>query len=152
MHLTSLPYSLVLCPPHPCYFCPFFLNQHHYGLFQGLTGLVSCWFAWLYGRANGNWQVVLALLLVHSVLWVSQWELTYCLACPSWFLYKPEFRQVDALLATCVTLVSCLAYSALKMEVTCSTETLGDFQHITRHHTNCGNTILQNIWCMYEFN
>jgi hypothetical protein len=38
-------------------------------------------------------------------------------------------------LATCFMLVSCLAYSlALKMEVTCSSETLADFQLTTQHY------------------
>jgi hypothetical protein len=48
------------------------------------------------------------------------------------------------LLATCVMMVSCLAYSsALKMKVTCSSETQIDFQLLTPRYTpedqSCGN-------------
>jgi hypothetical protein len=62
------------------------LGQHK----LALSGHVSYWFTWLCGRANRNWQVVLELLLVHSVLWVGQWELACCLALPSCLLYKPN--------------------------------------------------------------
>jgi hypothetical protein len=48
---------------------------------------------------------------------------------------KKFFQQisfVQALLATCFTLVSCLAYSStLMMEATCFPETSTDFQRIT---------------------
>lgn len=47
---------------------------------NGYYGLVSYWFARLCGTVNGNWQVVLAHLLLHSVLWARKKEMTSCLA------------------------------------------------------------------------
>jgi hypothetical protein len=45
----------------------------------------------------------------------------------------PNFGKPIALLVTCFTLVSCLAYSStLKMEVTCFSETSVDFQRTTQ--------------------
>jgi hypothetical protein len=45
---------------------------------------------------------------------------------------EENFVRFEALLATCFTLVSCLAYSStLKMAATCSSETSVDFQRIT---------------------
>jgi hypothetical protein len=43
---------------------------------------------------------------------------------------KPAFD----LLATCFTLVSCLPYSTLKMEATCSPEKSVDFQQTTQYY------------------
>jgi hypothetical protein len=91
IHLSSLPTKPLLLFPR------FFLDQHKYDRFQsnvGYTLLVTDWFTQLCGRANGNGQVVPAFLLVHSVLWASQQELTR-LAFPSYFLYKPKFWQPD---------------------------------------------------------
>jgi hypothetical protein len=45
-------------------------------------------------ESQWNWQVVLTLLLVHSVLWMSQWEPTD-LAFSSCFLYNLKFQQTD---------------------------------------------------------
>jgi starvation-inducible outer membrane lipoprotein len=39
-----------------------------------------------------------------------------------------------ALLATCVMLVSCLSSSTLKMEATCSSKTLVNFQWTAQHY------------------
>jgi hypothetical protein len=48
---------------------------------------------------------------------------------PSSSGFKNKTSEKAALLATCFTLVSCSVYSSnLKMEVTCSSETLVDFQ------------------------
>jgi hypothetical protein len=97
----------------------------------GYPGPISYWFAWLCGRANENWQVVLALLLVHSVPWASQWKLTVVLQFPlssyiNWNSWNPT-----ALLATCSMLVSWLAYSIMKMERKFSSKTSVGFQQST---------------------
>jgi hypothetical protein len=47
------------------------------------------------GQPIRNWKVVLALLLIHCVLGVSQRGLTCCLAVPSCFLYNPKFQHTD---------------------------------------------------------
>jgi hypothetical protein len=49
---------------------------------------------------------------------------------------KPAFlKQITELLATCFTLISCLAYSlTLKKEAICVSETLLDFQWTTRRY------------------
>jgi hypothetical protein len=76
--------------PHP--------DQNKYGPFlghAGCPGLIPYWLARLCGRTSGNWQVVLVLQLVPSVLRASQQELTCCHASPSGFLHKPKFGQAD---------------------------------------------------------
>jgi hypothetical protein len=60
-----------------------FLDQHKYGPF------VSFWLALLCRRGNGNWQVDLALLLVHSVLRVYAFPFCFLQA------YIQKFRQAD---------------------------------------------------------
>jgi hypothetical protein len=72
-------------------------------------------------------------LLGYNAVWSIEGQLT--------------FRKKQA---TCFMLVSCLAYSStLKMEVTCSSETLAGFQWTTQHyipqdrtlHKNCCETL-----------
>jgi hypothetical protein len=51
------------------------------------------------------------------------------------FTVVPTFSTLRALLATCFTLVSCMAnFSALKFVATCSSETWADFQRTVRHY------------------
>jgi hypothetical protein len=110
MHMTSLPLSLVLCPPHTYDFCPmlpyvslsFSRNKpNHFSPVPSWLTLVL--------RANRSQQVGF------------QGPFCFCIiAC---------FHRPCALLAACFTLVSCSAYcSTLKMEVTCSCEMSVDFQ------------------------
>jgi hypothetical protein len=59
------------------------------------------------------------------------------------------FRRITpcSLLATCFTLVSCLAYSStMKMEATCSSETSVDFQRTTRHYIPEDKTLLKHCY------
>jgi hypothetical protein len=75
-------------------------------------------------RSNGNWHSVLLRLSIHSVLWMSRRELTYCLAFPSVSNIVRYLGKPIALLATRFTNVFCLAYfPTLKMEATISCET-----------------------------
>jgi hypothetical protein len=68
-------------------------------------------------------------LAVSFCLMASQWEQRFTLPFPSCFLYNPKFPANQLLgLQHAFTLVSCLAYSALKMEVIYSSETLVDFR------------------------
>jgi hypothetical protein len=71
----------------------------------------------------------------HSAPRASQWELWYTHLFPACFLYNPQFPASPITrLATCLTLVSCSAYSTLKMEAICSSETSVDFQLATRRY------------------
>jgi hypothetical protein len=77
---------------------------------------------------------------------VSQWELKPTLPFPSCFLYNPKFLASQLLgLPAAFTLVSCLAYLTLKMEVICSSETLVDFQQTTWRYIQDEST-LQGKW------
>jgi hypothetical protein len=93
--LSSTKYLVptVLCPPHPYHLSPIIpasAPPQSSSWPQWLTySLVSYCFARLCGKVNGNWQVVLAHLLVRSVLWARQREMT-CI-----FLYNSTFRQAD---------------------------------------------------------
>jgi hypothetical protein len=63
---------------------------------------------------------------------------------------QPPFRRV--LLATCFTVVSCLAYSTLKMEATRSSETSVDFQRTTRHYIPEERTLYNHgVTCLFSF-
>jgi hypothetical protein len=94
---TQLLYHNFRFPPTHPYFSPtFFTGQHKCNPFQGhpvYPGLVSYWFARLCGWVNGNWQVVLALLLVHWVLRASQRKLTVWFPLSPCVLYNPKLRQ-----------------------------------------------------------
>jgi starvation-inducible outer membrane lipoprotein len=58
-------------------------------------------------------------------------------------MVKLFFCQLQALLATCFMLASCLAYSlALKMEVTRSSEALVDFQQTIQHYIADNRTLI----------
>jgi hypothetical protein len=62
-------------------------------------------------------------------------------------LLRKKGTNKQALLATCFTLASCLAYSStLKIEATCSSETSVDFQWTTRRYIP-ENRTLQNRRC-----
>jgi hypothetical protein len=81
-----------------------FPGPEHIQPFSSLTGYpgpISYWFAWLCGRPNRNWQVVLALLLVHSVLWAGQWKLTVVLQFPLSSYINWNCCNLIALQATC---------------------------------------------------
>jgi hypothetical protein len=86
-YLTSLPCTSVTCPPHTYAFHSLFLDQqtapfqgHHKLLFLSPIGSLM--------RANACWWF-------HSVLWASQWELSFTLPFPSCFLYNPKFWLTD---------------------------------------------------------
>jgi hypothetical protein len=55
---------------------------------------------------------------------------------------KTAISEFEALLATCFTMVSCLAYSlTLKMEAICSFVMSVDFQRTTRRHVSEDRTL-----------
>jgi hypothetical protein len=149
--MTSLPYSSVLGPPHPYYFPPYFsatlviLVLSRIGLLgcvgepvgTGKLFLHSYWFILSYGRVNGN-----SLVVLHypPVSYINQ-----------------DFGKLIALLATCIMLVTCLAYSStLQMEETCSSKMSVDFQwsiwhYIPKDITLQGGDCTKNNTCLPDF-
>jgi hypothetical protein len=73
----------------------------------------------------------------------SQWgELRSTLPFPSCFLYNAKFLASRLLsLPLAFTLVSCSAYSTLKMEVICSSKTSVEFQWTTRRYISEDSTV-----------
>jgi hypothetical protein len=74
----------------------------------------------------------------HSVPRGRQWELRSTLPIHSCFLHNPKFPSG---LPHDFTLVSCSAYSTLKMEAICSSETSVAFQRITRRYVPEDSTL-----------
>jgi hypothetical protein len=105
----------------------FFLDQQNRLLFRVILNSCSCL---LLVRS-----VVVRAQRFHSAPRASQWELRSTLPFPSCFLYNPKFPASRLLgLPSAFTLESYSAYSTLKMEAICSSETFVDFQRITRRY------------------
>jgi hypothetical protein len=135
MYMTYLLYSCYL-PATPLLLLPFFSRPAQIQPFQGRVGypgLASCWFTRFCGRTNGNWQVVFAVVLVHSVYGQVSRNWLLVLHFPPLSYIIQSFGKLIALLGTCFTSVSCLAYSLnLKVEATCSSDMPVDFQQTTQ--------------------
>jgi hypothetical protein len=105
-------------------------------------------------------EVLTAVVMKISVFW----DITPCSPLkPNWHFggtcrHQPQGRRISQ--ATCFTLVSYLAYSlTLKMEATCSSETLVDFQRTSQHYIPEDRTLFLQAgdvkigfadWCYQE--
>jgi hypothetical protein len=81
---------------------------------------------------------VLTAVIIKSAIF---WDITPCRRLKVNVHFEGKYRlhflgrRITPVLATCFTLVTCLAYySTLKVEVTCFSETSVDFQRTARHY------------------
>jgi hypothetical protein len=129
LHVGSLPATPLQCSP-----CLFPIPAKP-PLSRAIKNpvLVSYWFA--------QWSC--ENLAVSFCTTASQWELKSTLPFPSCFLHNPKFPASRLLgLPSAFTVVSCSAFSTLKMEAIYSSETLVDFQGATRRYIPDDNTLL----------
>jgi hypothetical protein len=137
-HLTSPPYMSVPCPIQPYTFSLSFPQTSKIAPFRATETpvLVSYWFA----RRSCESHVISIFPTA------GPWELKSTTPFPSRFLLPnlPAGRLLD--FPHAFTLVSCSAYSTLKIETICSSETSIDFQQTTRRYFPEDST-LHNYCC-----